>query len=207
MMTPHYNKAVLFFCFEAVLSEFVGRWRKLNLKIEVLLTLNNAHCLGKLFPLFPKNVSIVLGKPRGSFGFAPYVLDCPLVRAYYKKRPSSQIVFLCDRDRIQTCNRLIRSQLLYSVELRDPLTFSNKNNECDRDRIQTCNRLIRSQLLYSVELRGHCSFVLTGAKIRTFFESASILATLFSKNYSMKRELNSCHPSVSPTFQSLLGEL
>jgi hypothetical protein len=24
----------------------------------------------------------------------------------------------CDRDRIQTCNRLIRSQLLYSVELR-----------------------------------------------------------------------------------------
>ena len=78
---------------------------------------------------------------------------------------------------------------------------------CDRDRIQTCNRLIRSQLLYSVELRGHCSFVLTGAKIRTFFESASILATLFSKNYSMKRELNSCHPSVSPTFQSLLGEL
>ena len=28
---------------------------------------------------------------------------------------------LCDRDRIQTCNRLIRSQLLYSVELRDLL--------------------------------------------------------------------------------------
>ena len=26
--------------------------------------------------------------------------------------------FFCDRDRIQTCNRLIRSQLLYSVELR-----------------------------------------------------------------------------------------
>ena len=28
--------------------------------------------------------------------------------------------FYCDRDRIQTCNRLIRSQLLYSVELRGP---------------------------------------------------------------------------------------
>ncbi len=27
---------------------------------------------------------------------------------------------ISDRDRIQTCNRLIRSQLLYSVELRDP---------------------------------------------------------------------------------------
>ena len=28
-----------------------------------------------------------------------------------------------DRDRIQTCNRLIRSQLLYSVELRDHYFF------------------------------------------------------------------------------------
>ena len=46
----------------------------------------------------------------------------------------------------------------------------------DRDRIQTCNRLIRSQLLYSVELRDHC-FVLTGAKIRTFPELASISTT------------------------------
>ena len=31
---------------------------------------------------------------------------------------SQRFLFLCDRDRIQTCNRLIRSQLLYSVELR-----------------------------------------------------------------------------------------
>ncbi len=29
----------------------------------------------------------------------------------------------CDRDRIQTCNRLIRSQLLYSVELRGQSSF------------------------------------------------------------------------------------
>ena len=77
---------------------------------------------------------------------------------------------------------------------------------CDRDRIQTCNRLIRSQLLYSVELRDRY-FVLTGAKIRTFFENASVLLKLFSKNYSTKRELNSCQPSVKPTFQSLDGEL
>ena len=28
-----------------------------------------------------------------------------------------------DRDRIQTCNRLIRSQLLYSVELRGHVLF------------------------------------------------------------------------------------
>ena len=31
-----------------------------------------------------------------------------------------------DRDRIQTCNRLIRSQLLYSVELRGQSSFSFK---------------------------------------------------------------------------------
>ena len=31
----------------------------------------------------------------------------------------------CDRDRIQTCNRLIRSQLLYSVELRDHVSLFN----------------------------------------------------------------------------------
>ncbi len=84
-------------------------------------------------------------------------------------------IFFSDRDRIQTCNRLIRSQLLYSVELRDLLL----NKICDRDRIQTCNRLIRSQLLYSVELRDHC-FVLTGAKIRTFPEIASV-STFFCR--------------------------
>ncbi len=92
------------------------------------------------------------------------------------------IVLKSDRDRIQTCNRLIRSQLLYSVELRGHFV----NSISDRDRIQTCNRLIRSQLLYSVELRDHC-FVLTGAKIRTFPELASIRRLFFVENYSMKR--------------------
>ena len=33
---------------------------------------------------------------------------------------------LGDRDRIQTCNRLIRSQLLYSVELRGHFVNSKK---------------------------------------------------------------------------------
>lgn len=36
-----------------------------------------------------------------------------------KKRLHLHVTSFCDRDRIQTCNRLIRSQLLYSVELRD----------------------------------------------------------------------------------------
>ena len=37
---------------------------------------------------------------------------------------SQRFLFLCDRDRIQTCNRLIRSQLLYSVELRGLVCFT-----------------------------------------------------------------------------------
>ena len=57
-----------------------------------------------------------------------------------------------DSYRIQTCNLLIRSQMLYSVELR------SRANMCvavgDSYRIQTCNLLIRSQMLYSVELRS-----------------------------------------------------
>ena len=74
---------------------------------------------------------------------------------------SQRFLFLCDRDRIQTCNRLIRSQLLHSVELRGQSLYFclNFNSDSDRDRIQTCNRLIRSQLLYSVELRGQSLFL------------------------------------------------
>ena len=36
-----------------------------------------------------------------------------------KRNPPHEMQRIRDRDRIQTCNRLIRSQLLYSVELRD----------------------------------------------------------------------------------------
>ncbi len=59
-----------------------------------------------------------------------------------------------DRDRIQTCNRLIRSQLLYSVELRGHFNLKLKEfaKKSDSHRIQTYNLLIRSQMLYSVEL-------------------------------------------------------
>ncbi len=55
---------------------------------------------------------------------------------------------LGDPYRIQTYNLLIRSQILYSVELTGHSFF------CDPYRIQTCNLLIRSQILYSVELMG-----------------------------------------------------
>ncbi len=35
--------------------------------------------------------------------------------------------FFSDSDRIQTCNRLIRSQVLYSVELRSHLLIASAN--------------------------------------------------------------------------------
>ena len=110
----------------------------------------------------------------------------------------------CDRDRIQTCNRLIRSQLLYSVELRGQSIMLIVR--CDRDRIQTCNRLIRSQLLYSVELRDHVS-LFNGCKGMSFDRNSQMFCGFFAVFYSMKRELNSCQPNVRPAFQFFVGEL
>ena len=66
-----------------------------------------------------------------------------------------------DSYRIQTCNLLIRSQMLYSVELRSQkMKFKQKFS--DSYRIQTCNLLIRSQMLYSVELRSQTCIALEG---------------------------------------------
>ena len=44
------------------------------------------------------------------------------------KRKEKHMLLFCDPGRIQTCNLLIRSQMLYSVELRDPpfLFFVNE---------------------------------------------------------------------------------
>ena len=69
---------------------------------------------------------------------------------------------LCDSYRIQTYNLLIRSQMLYSVELRSHVLGTNKNG-CDSYRIQTYNLLIRSQMLYSVELRSQANRLPRGA--------------------------------------------
>ena len=69
----------------------------------------------------------------------------------YKQKGCLATAFRCDSHRIQTCNLLIRSQMLYSVELANHV--HPKNPHCgDSHRIQTCNLLIRSQMLYSVEL-------------------------------------------------------
>ena len=62
-----------------------------------------------------------------------------------------------DSYRIQTYNLLIRSQMLYSVELR---SRSKSINFSDSYRIQTYNLLIRSQMLYSVELRSRSKSII-----------------------------------------------
>ena len=64
-----------------------------------------------------------------------FYVDPKLTRSFCAKNKNPlQNIFveaLCDRDRIQTCNRLIRSQLLYSVELRDPLFLFNGCKDTD----------------------------------------------------------------------------
>ena len=78
---------------------------------------------------------------------------------------------MCDSYRIQTYNLLIRSQMLYSVELR-----SQQNRflmKSDSYRIQTYNLLIRSQMLYSVELRSRY-FRFACAKVRHLFVSTKL---------------------------------
>ena len=67
------------------------------------------------------------------------------------KKVAEDSATFCDSHRIQTCNLLIRSQMLYSVELANR-NYERTNKTCDSHRIQTCNLLIRSQMLYSVEL-------------------------------------------------------
>ena len=60
-----------------------------------------------------------------------------------------------DSYRIQTYNLLIRSQMLYSVELANHCLMFTVCLKSDSHRIQTYNLLIRSQMLYSVELANH----------------------------------------------------
>ena len=84
---------------------------------------------------------------------------------FYKERTPHSLseAFKCDFVGIQTQNLLIRSQMLYSVELRSL-------QKSDFVGIQTQNLLIRSQMLYSVELRS--LFAFASAKIRTSFETS-----------------------------------
>ncbi len=102
-------------------------------------------------------------------------------------RNHSVFAKLSDPDRIQTCNLLIRSQMLYSVELRSHFylqyykrfydKFHTETNG-DPDRIQTCNLLIRSQMLYSVELRNHC-FSFACAKVVNVIKPPKYFGEIF----------------------------
>ena len=51
--------------------------------------------------------------------------DKVMIVEYKKALINNDERFFCDSDRIQTCNLLIRSQMLYSVELRSrsPVNF------------------------------------------------------------------------------------
>ena len=44
---------------------------------------------------------------------------------YIKKKSNLPVALFCDSHRIQTCNLLIRSQMLYSVELANHFSFAN----------------------------------------------------------------------------------
>ena len=69
----------------------------------------------------PQIVTLILN-PSG------FYVDPKLTRSFCAKKTKILYKYLvedlCDRDRIQTCNRLIRSQLLYSVELRGLVCFT-----------------------------------------------------------------------------------
>ncbi len=83
---------------------------------------------------------------------------------------------LGDSCRIQTCNLLIRSQMLYSIEL------TSRRIKIYRDscRIQTCNLLIRSQMLYSIELTNHAQrFRFASAKLKIYSDSSKFFYYFF----------------------------
>ena len=65
----------------------------------------------QIFTLIHNDRTIRLNRPHNSRG-------TNILPDTNKKKAASVMQPLGDRDRIQTCNRLIRSQLLYSVELR-----------------------------------------------------------------------------------------
>ena len=88
-------------------------------------------------------------------------------------------VLFCDSCRIQTCNLLIRSQMLYSVELTSLQNYEESDLKCDSCRIQTCNLLIRSQMLYSVELTS-LIFRDSGAKVLQFSLMEKFFCCIFA---------------------------
>ena len=84
-------------------------------------------------------------------------------KASYKGR-----LFCCDRDRIQTCNRLIRSQLLYSVELRGLLfSFDGCKGRCFLVNMQIFEEVF--SLFYSIKRELNICQPNVKPKLQLFF--------------------------------------
>lgn len=57
------------------------------------------------------------------FDGAPGMTNNNVKKKHSPKIIDKCLIFNCDPDRIQTCNLLIRSQMLYSVKLRGPVSW------------------------------------------------------------------------------------
>ena len=90
-----------------------------HIKIQDFSCLTTFHC-NSIFALllsFPKSLNFLLSP----LEFAGEPWAAALISRFVKTKKELNWVPFCDPDRIQTCNLLIRSQMLYSVELRDRL--------------------------------------------------------------------------------------
>jgi hypothetical protein len=121
------------------------------------------------------------------------------------KKPALNAGFLLfgALDRIRTCDRSVRSRVLYPAELRVQLAFDKPdhrwlkqvacitaNNPLNGalDRIRTCDRSVRSRVLYPAELRVHLLPRIIGRSI--------ILSRTFAskiKHLPLKPDYNALH--------------
>ena len=121
------------------------------------------------------------------------------------KKPALNAGFLVfgALDRIRTCDRSVRSRVLYPAELRVQLAFDKPdhrwlkqvayitaNNPLNGalDRIRTCDRSVRSRVLYPAELRVH----LLPRIIDRLIISSSTFASKF-KHLPLKPDYNALH--------------
>ena len=89
--------------------------------------------------------------------------------------PCDSVGIMCDSGRIQTCNLLIRSQMLYSVELRSQTL--RKRLMCGTTRNRTGDTRIFSPLLYQLSY---------GTDIFRFCECKGMNNFLFHQMFSKK---------------------
>ena len=121
------------------------------------------------------------------------------------KKPALNAGFLVfgALDRIRTCDRSVRSRVLYPAELRvhfvfdkpdhrwlKQVTYITVNNLLNGalDRIRTCDRSVRSRVLYPAELRVHL--------LPRIIDRLIILSSTFTskfKHLPLKPDYNALH--------------